>query len=382
MKKLAIVTTHPIQYNAPLFQLLHQRGNVEIMVFYTWGVGVMEKKYDPGFGKIINWDIPLLAGYPYRFVANTSKAPGSGHFNGIVNPTLNTEIRDWGADAILVYGWSFKSHLACLRHFHGKIPVYFRGDSTLMDEQAGIKKMMRKLFLSWVYRNVDSAFYVGQNNKVYYKAYGLKDAQLQFAGHAVDNDRFAKADTTEVNLIRQKCGLAPAETLFVFAGKLEPKKAPELLIKSFIALKNNNARLLIVGNGVLEETLKKKYAGMPGIHFMDFQNQSAMPALYHAADVFVLPSQGPGETWGLAINEAMAAGKPVLVSDACGAAIDLVEHGYNGFICKHNQQDDLREHMNFLMNKNMQATMGKHSRDKIQSWSYESIASALEAAIR
>jgi hypothetical protein len=61
--KLAIVTTHPIQYNAPWFRLVSQARNFDTKVFYTWEQSNQQQKYDPGFGKIIEWDIPLLEGY-------------------------------------------------------------------------------------------------------------------------------------------------------------------------------------------------------------------------------------------------------------------------------------------------------------------------------
>ena len=100
MKKLAIISSHPIQYNAPLFELLHRNGKVRIKVFYTWGKNVLKEKFDPGFGKVIEWDIPLLDGYEYTFVKNKSKKPGSHHFKGIINPTLIREIKEWEADAL------------------------------------------------------------------------------------------------------------------------------------------------------------------------------------------------------------------------------------------------------------------------------------------
>src|SRR4051812_32141110 len=103
MKKLAIVTTHPIQYNAPLFALLQSRKNISIKVFYTWGDTVKQKKYDPGFNKSIEWDIPLLDGYDHCFPENTARDPGSHHFNGIQNPGLIDDIEAWDANAVLVY---------------------------------------------------------------------------------------------------------------------------------------------------------------------------------------------------------------------------------------------------------------------------------------
>ena len=71
-KRLAIITTHPIQYNAPMFALLSTRGKVQVKVFYTWGESVLKDKYDPGFGKNISWDIPLLDGYDYCFIKNVA----------------------------------------------------------------------------------------------------------------------------------------------------------------------------------------------------------------------------------------------------------------------------------------------------------------------
>lgn len=67
MRKLAIITTHPIQYNAPMFKIIAERQNIDVHVYYTWGEEVLESKYDPCFGKQIQWDIPLLSGYNFSF---------------------------------------------------------------------------------------------------------------------------------------------------------------------------------------------------------------------------------------------------------------------------------------------------------------------------
>lgn len=387
MKKLAIVTTHPIQYNAPWFKLLAERKKVELMVFYTWGQLKDGDKYDPGFGKKVEWDIPLLEGYNYTFVKNTSGKPGSEHFNGIVNPTLVKEIEQWGADAVLVFGWKFKSHLKVLRHFKNKIKILFRGDSNLLDEPKGfaIKKLARKILLTWIYSHVDTALYVGKANKEYYLKYGLQNEQLVFAPHAVDNERFTKPQPG--NPIREAYGIKGNEVVFLFAGKLEGKKDPALLINAFLDCRMSNARLLIIGNGLLETSLKESveqqdHEFKQNIRFIDFQNQSKMPEIYQAADVFVLPSQGPGETWGLAVNEAMAAGKAVLVSDKCGCAIDLVEEGNNGFTFESNNAADLAAKMKKLYaEKNILSKMGSSSLDIIKNWNFEKICEAIEQTI-
>jgi hypothetical protein len=102
--RLAIITTHPIQYYAPVFKLLNEAQQINIIVFYTWGQKATEK-FDPGFGKNIDWDIPLLQGYDYEWVKNTSTDPGSHHFKGIINPELIARVNTWQPDALLVFGW-------------------------------------------------------------------------------------------------------------------------------------------------------------------------------------------------------------------------------------------------------------------------------------
>lgn len=381
--RLAIISTHPIQYNAPLFKLLSERGKIEIKVYYTWGRKVMEKKYDPGFGKNVQWDIPILEGYNYEFVENVSKDPASHHFKGINNPGLVHLMKEWNPNALLVYGWSFKSHLKLIRHFKGRIPVFFRGDSTLLQKQTGLKVLLRKLFLNWVYSHIDKALYVGTNNKAYYKQFGLKEEQLIFAPHAIDNKAFyvqAIAARESVMQRRISLGIGNDEIVFLYAGKLDRNKNTHLLAEAFTKIEKPNCHLILVGNGEMENSLKEMYQNHPSIHFIPFQNQSQMPMIYSLCDVFVLPSIS--ETWGLGINEAMACGKAVLVSDSCGAAIDLIEKGKNGFTFQSNNLDDLIEKMNKLLNgtSNLKE-MGKESLKIIDDWSYENDCLAIETLL-
>ena len=236
-----------------------------------------------------------------------------------------------------MFGWSFKSHLRVLRHYGGRKKIIFRGDSNLLDEVEGfsVKKILRFVFLSWLYRHIDLALYTGVANKQYYLKYGLREHQLIYAPHAVENERFYDTDGRYEQAAAQwrtKLGIAADEKVFLFAGKLEPKKDPLLLLEAFQQLEQQKIRLIFVGKGVLEQALQQKAGNDPRIHFLGFQNQQQMPVVYRLADVFVLPSKGPGETWGLSVNEALACDRPVLVSSKCGCAADLLEQGTNGFI--------------------------------------------------
>ena len=379
MKRLAIITTHPIQYNAPLFAMLASRQNVELKVFYTWGEKVLDNKFDPGFGKAVKWDIPLLEGYDYNFVENLSRDPGSHHFRGIDNPTLNKDIEAWKPDAVLIYGWSFKSHLKALRHFSGKIPVYFRGDSTVLHQPDLLKKIGRKILLRWVYQHVDRAFYVGSHNKAYYKSFGLKEKQLAFAPHAIDNERFEKNSHNQEyrKSRREALGIATTDTVFLYAGKLDENKNVGLLAAAFTRLTHPDIHLMIAGSGPEEVRLKTNFATNPKIHFLPFHNQEEMPALYGMADVFVLPSKA--ETWGLAINEAMACGKAIIASTGCAAATDLVQEAINGYVFKSDSIEDLLAKLKLIMEDNDKlASMGRASQEIISNWNFEHICGALE----
>jgi glycosyltransferase involved in cell wall biosynthesis len=377
VKKLAVITTHPIQYYAPLFALLHRRKKIELKVFYTWGEASLNK-FDPGFGKAVVWDVPLLEGYPYEWVENTSSEPGSHHPKGIVNPNLIYQVEAFQPNAVLVIGWAYTSHLKAMRYFKGKIPVYFRGDSTLLDRVIFPRSLLKNIWLRWVYHFADHAFYVGTNNKAYLNKFGLKDTQLSFTPHAIDNERFAVSRKVEASQLRKEIGVAEEEVLILFAGKFEDKKSPVLLLNAFLTVEQPGVHLLFIGNGVLEGVLKKQAAKSSNVHFIDFQNQKFMPVAYQACDLFCLPSKGPGETWGLAVNEAMACGKAVLSSDKAGCAIDLVGKE-NGAIFISEDEKDLENTLAGLVkDKNQLKKLGQNSLKIISPWNFGNIAEAIE----
>jgi glycosyltransferase involved in cell wall biosynthesis len=374
--RLAVLSTHPIQYYAPVFRLLAGQEGLALKVFYGWK-GATERAVDPGFGTSITWDIPLLDGYESEFVPNVASDPGTHHFQGIDLPDLHSRITAWQPDALLVFGWCWKAHLAALRHFHGLVPILFRGDSTLLDERPGFRTVARHLWLRWVYRHVDVALYVGTRNRDYYQAHGLKSDQLVFAPHAIDNQRFRQnSEEMEAKAAswRGSSGIKPDQVVFLFAGKLEPKKAPDLLLRTF-----NEARfsdpfrpaLVFCGSGVLESSLRQNVGS--DVHFLGFRNQTEMPWVYRAGNVVVLPSRGPGETWGLALNEAMACGRAVIASERVGAAVDLIEAGRNGWVFTAQDTAALTAVLKNAAVAGRQAlsAMGQRSLELISAWSIE-----------
>lgn len=373
--KVVFIITHPIQYYVPLLQGLSKNEQLIIHVLYTWGEDSIAK-FDPGFNKTIEWDMPLLEGYNYRFLKNIAKDVGSHHYRGIDNPDIINEIQQLNPDKIVVFGWKYKSHLKVLRKFHGKIPIYFRGDSHLLNEGKGLKKILRRLFLRWIYKHVDFAISVGTENKAYYKAMGMNESQILFAPHAIDESRFLMMKDTPSSKAWQSLIKIPDHHItFIYIGKFEYRKNLETLIKAKKILNQEPCTLLLVGSGPDEQKLKKLAEGDQNIHFHGFVNQADIVGMYQLADVYILPSHS--ETWGLGVNEAMNAGLALILSDKVGCAIDLLKN--NGLIFKSMDEFDLASKINTLVNnKELLLKMKKESTDIISSWSIKKLISSFE----
>jgi glycosyltransferase involved in cell wall biosynthesis len=385
--RLAILSTHPIQYNAPAFRALAAKPDLDVHVFYEWEGP--SGSIDPEFGQRVEWDVPLLDGYEFTLISNTSRNPGSDHFRGIDNPTIVEKLRAWSPDSLLVYGWAFRSHLRVLRAMHRKVNIIFRGDSTLLDEMGAARRIARRSLLRWVYRHVDIALYAGSLNQEYFRAYGLRDNQLLWAPHAVDNERFAaESELKQQEAVdwRRRLGIRDEETVFLLPAKLVSGKDPLNLLKAFTEMRRKfptrGAHLVFAGDGELAGALRAESASRSDVHFLGFQNQSMMPVVYGVADVVVLPSLS--ETWGLSVNEGMACGRPAIVSDRVGCGPDLIQSGETGFVFEHGNPDSLERAMtNFVESPGRAAAMGAEARGLIAHWSIDAYARAVvEAAIR
>jgi glycosyltransferase involved in cell wall biosynthesis len=384
--KLAIVSTHPIQYYAPVFRALTRLGDMELKVFYTWSQSATDAVFDPGFGTEVSWDIPLLEGYAHQFIPNVARRPGLHHFSGLNTPLLAPAIESWRADAVLIYTWNSRAHLQAMRYFKGRRPVLFRGDSTLLDRRSWWRTVLRRAVLTWVYRHIDVAIAVGTANREYFRWCGVPPERIALAPHSVDTLRFGGDSEKHDGVAsqwRRDLGIAADAVVVLFAGKFQRKKNPHLLIDAFAAL-DAGPHLILVGNGELEQELKARCAGQRRVHFMPFQNQSLMPAVYRLGDVFVLPSQGPEETWGLALNEALATGRPVIASSMAGGACDLVRDGDNGWIFESGNRPALENLLRQAVGRGRHGlhAMGEAARVGSVQWSTEHSARLIGEAVR
>ena len=328
-KRLAIVVSHPIQYYVPLYRRLAQRNEVAIKVFFTWHAGEAPV-HDRGFDAPVAWDIPLTSGYEFERVPNVACDPGTHRFLGLCNPSLVDRVNAWGPDAVHMTGWAWASHLRALHAFQGRgLPILFRGDSHLLDApERGPRWWIKRALLRRVYTWPKIFLVVGAANRAYFEAFGVKEDRLYPCPHSIDVGRFAEpaaALEAEAAQWRNQLGIAENCRVLLYAGKFERKKRPLELMRAIAAIGDPGIVLVLVGAGELESDVNALAASDP-THFrvLPFQNQSRMPVVYRLGDLFVLPS-AYGETWGLAVNEAMACGRPALVSNRVGCAVDVVD---------------------------------------------------------
>jgi glycosyltransferase involved in cell wall biosynthesis len=328
--RLAIVVSHPVQYYAPWFAHLAQTEQIgALRIFYLWDFG-MSGQTDRKFNQKVSWDVDLLSGYEYEWVPNLSRNPGTHKFTGLHNPELAPRIQKWNPDAVMVFGYGWRSLTSLAFCWQGS-PLILRGDSNLLGAPipSGIRGWVRRKILTHLFRRYDAFAAVGEANRIFYQFYGVQPSRIFDVPHAVDNDRFA-ASHQDRSVWRNQYGIPADVFVFLFAGKLEKKKRPDLLI----------------GSGALLDQIKELAAKSSRVHILPFHNQSKMPAALQAVDTLVLPSQGHGETWGLIVNEAFAGGTPAIVSDHVGCAANLIQPGVTGWVFPAGNQTALQDCLN------------------------------------
>lgn len=317
MNKLAIILSHPVQYYSPLFAVLSKE--IELKVFYAFEPDALQQGKE-GFSKAFQWDIDLLSGYSYEFVTNIAERPSSAYYRGCDTPGLGESLKEYGATHIVSFGWHLKMYRQALHYAkRNKIPIAVRGDSQLNPQLPWWKKFIKKLYYPFFLNQFDAFLSVGKRNKAYLRYYGVPERKIIFSPHAI-NQAFWKVQRKKEN----------SSFIFVWVAKFIPKKRPLDVIRAFKLLVTEDVGLKdrvvlhMIGSGDLLEKAKKEVKDCKQIEFLGFKNQTELKEIYVNADCIILSSDY-GETWGLVVNEAFAAGVPALVSNACGCSADLID---------------------------------------------------------
>jgi glycosyltransferase involved in cell wall biosynthesis len=324
-----------------------------------------------GFGIEFDWDIPLLEGYSYSFLTNVARDPSVFRFTGLDTPEIKETVASERYDAVIVNGWHYKSAWQAIwACWHTKTPVMVRGDSHLYAQRHPLEKALKWLLYRRFIPKFDACLAVGKWSREYYLHYGARPDRVFLVPHVVDNGWFVRESA---RLIPQRAellrhwGLDEEATVFLFVGKFVEVKRPMdfVLAVDHAARRGAPVMGLMVGDGPLRPPCEAfvRRNGAP-VRFAGFLNQSQVVRSYIAAGALVLPSEG--ETWGLVVNEAMACGRPCIVSDKVGCAPDLVIHGETGAIFPMGNVEALTELLAFYAaDPKTLKMMGNRARERV-----------------
>ena len=382
--KLVVVETHPIQYKAPLFRLLAEDPRFDLTVLYAMIPDSAQQ--GDGFGVSFEWDVPLLDGYHYEILENRAKNPSVSHFRGCDTPGIYQRLKKDRPDAVLVNGWVVKTCLqtlfACRRL---GIPCIVRGEANLLRPRAWWKHRLHDLLLPFY-----SAYLaIGSASREFYRFHHQPERKIFWAPYVIDNDFFSAqaAERKESReALRAEFGIPAKACTFLFVGKLEEKKHPlDILcaVNQLSTEERSQVHLLFAGDGELMPDCKKFAAekSLP-VTFAGFVNQSRLPDVYSAADVFVLPSDA-GETWGLVVNEAMASGLPAIVSRSVGCCQDLILDGKTGYAFDVRDIDALAKcFRHYLSEPGLATKQGLNAAEHIQDFGFAQVAGGLAEAVK
>ena len=266
--------------------------------------------FDTGFKRQVEWDVPLTEGYEHAFLADTN---------------LSAEIEK--ADVLWLHGWGSPIMRKALSQARRQcVPVLMRGENCdlAMPDGCGPRGWLKRLYFVWIMRRCRAFLAIGTVNKNYYLRRGVARDRIFLMPYAIDNESFAAAANVaaaQQNDRKAEFGIAPEQKVVLFVGKFMIRKFPDMVVRAISSVDWSGTKpaLVFVGSGEMEARLRSM---APEAVFLGFQNQSALPAIYEMADVVVVPSER--EPWGLVVNEAMACGTAVIVSDQVGSGVDLI----------------------------------------------------------
>ena len=383
MKKIAVITSHPIQYQSPLFRAISQQPDIDLTVYFGCDYGSNPTKVHPGFGKAFAWDIPLLDGYKHVFLKNSKANVGVNDWR-LDGPELKSYFESNQYDAVILFGWNkvlFWQAIWWAKKYN--ISLILRAESNLKHIQSWLTKWIKKVLFPILFKQFKAFMSIGSHNSELYLHYGVQKTAIHDAPYCVDNDFFAEGaskSAIKARQLRLSLGIPESDTVFLFMAKFVDRKRPLDLINA--AVKNReccNFHVILVGGGELMEVCQSAITTnqLDNVHLVGFINQTELPTYYAAADVFVLPSHY--ETWGLVLNEAMACGLPGIVSDTCGATQDMIIEGETGYSYPMGDVQQLAKLM-MLMAENSDncQQMGLRAADHVQNFSVPVVVSALK----
>lgn len=379
---LLVISTHPIQYQAPVYRTVQQQFGVPTTVIYASDFSISGYR-DGEFGASFAWDTDLLSGYTSHFLSRVATS-GPQSYATVTAARLAPLLKQLDFRAVLLLGYQPRFHLdAFWAARRTGVPLLLRAEAADRNSaRSSGKQVVRDTFLRGFYRQFARILTIGAESRAHYRRLGYPEERLIVAPYCVDTSVFAPASGAPA--IRSEFNLPDDQIVLLFSGKLVPRKAPDKLIaalKQLSAAERARITLLFLGDGELRPTLEAAVHAEPRIdaRFVGFKNQSELSPYYHAADLLVLPSSS-GETWGLVVNEALYHGVPCVVSDRVGCAPDLIQPGITGEIFTADAVDSLADALRRAFRLLDQPGTADRCRALVAQYSVEAAARGLAQA--
>ncbi|WP_431860969.1 glycosyltransferase family 4 protein [Azospirillum sp.] len=381
--RIAVLATHPIQYQAPLFRRLAQEPDIALKVFFCSDFST-RAFFDTEFATTVEWDVPLLEGYDSEVLPAWRPWPHPQTFWRPFNRGLSRRLKQGGFDWLLILNYHrFISYQAAVAARALGVRVAVRDEPTATSAARGpLKQALKRAFFAAYAPLVDRFLAIGTLNAAYWRMLGVPERKLGFMPYAVDNTFFRARNGGGTAELRRSLGIPEGAPIILYASKMHPRKHPEHLLEAFRRLPGMSRvpHLIFIGDGEMRAELEQRAAGMDTVRFLGFRGQRELQSWYALCDVFVLPSVR--ETWGLVVNEVMNLGKAVIVSDQVGSGADLVHDGDNGFIYPAGDIDALARTLHeTLADPERAPRMGRRSLEIVGGWDFEADVRGLRRAL-
>lgn len=325
-----------------------------------------------------NWGIDLQNDSNVEIL----KSGRTANFIRLMKLIFSTDV-----DLVHLAGWGHPLLLtSMIAAWIRRVPVVIEADTQLPVNLPGWKRAAKRLLYPLLFKFPSQFLPGGSRQAKYLRHYGVSSSRIVIAQMTVD----VEAITRHVDAIDQDCCMQIRESfdvmenavVFLYVGRMEPYKGVMDLIDVFSKFsfpEEKSAVLLLVGDGSLHDDIKRISDTNSRIKYPGRLSGNALLDVYAVADIFVLVSHY--EPWGLVINEAMAAGLPVIASNCVGSTDDLVENGKTGLIVKGVESADLKNAIVTMANSaEMRQQMAKAARKKISGWTLKNEAVNVTAA--
>ena len=287
-------------------------------------------------------------------------------------------------DVLAIHGWAFPDALTatawCVRTDTSSVIM------SASTEQDFSRSWWKEALKRRVVQLHQAGLVGGTRHVEYLSKLGMPESVIKTGYDVVDNQHFARgaaAAREQSPSLRKQLHLP--DRYFLVVCRFVEKKNLYRLFNAYARYRDQSKQpwdLVLLGDGPLKNdllTYRDNLHLSEYIHFPGFKQYGELPAYYGLASAFVLASTT--EQWGLVVNEAMAAGLPVLVSERCGCIPELIQEGKNGFTFDPCNTIECAEYMEHLASRKCdRKAMRDRSREIISNWTPETFADGLLAA--